>query len=43
MAGPAMRHRIIRSFEAAAEAVTTDDIILQLIDHVPTEYAERKH
>ena len=38
VAGPAMRHRIIRSFEAAAEAVTTDDIILQLIDHVPTEY-----
>jgi MoxR-like ATPase len=34
---PALRHRIIRSFEAEAEGVTTDDIIARLLSHVPHE------
>ncbi|UCD75077.1 MAG: MoxR family ATPase [Phycisphaerales bacterium] len=37
VAAPALRHRIIRSFEAAADGITTDDIIRQLIDHLPHE------
>jgi MoxR-like ATPase len=34
---PALRHRIIRSFEAEAEGLTTDDLIDRLIAHVPHE------
>jgi len=37
VAGPALRHRLIRSFEAEADGLTTDDIISQLIDFVPKE------
>ncbi len=34
---PALRHRLIRSFEAQADGVTTDDIIERLLDFVPHE------
>jgi MoxR-like ATPase len=35
VAGPALRHRLIRSFEAEADGLTTDDIIARLIDFLP--------
>ncbi len=35
VARPALRHRIIRSFEAEADGVTTDDIIARLLESVP--------
>lgn len=41
VAGPALRHRLIRSFEATADGVSPDDIIRQLIDYVPTELEEK--
>ncbi|MCK4871659.1 MAG: MoxR family ATPase [Phycisphaerales bacterium] len=34
---PALRHRIIRNFEAEAEGVTTDDIIESIVTEVPTD------
>ena len=37
VARPALRHRIIRSFEAEAEGVTTDDIIERLLETVPRD------
>jgi MoxR-like ATPase len=37
IAPAAMRHRMIRSFEAEAEGVTTDKIVQHLINHVPRE------
>ncbi|MGI9013252.1 MAG: AAA family ATPase [Phycisphaerales bacterium] len=35
VARPALRHRIMRSFEAEADGVTTDDIVDRLIDITP--------
>ncbi len=32
---PAMRHRVILNFEAQAEAVTTDQVLLEILDRVP--------
>ena len=37
VARPALRHRIVRSFEAEAEGVTTDDIVTHLLDTVPRD------
>ena len=37
VARPALRHRIIRSFEAEADGVTTDDIVGRLLRCVPRE------
>jgi MoxR-like ATPase len=34
---PALRHRIIRSFEAQADGVSTDDIIRRILEIVPRE------
>jgi MoxR-like ATPase len=34
---PALRHRMIRSFEAEADGITTDDIVQDLLEHVPRE------
>ncbi|RME89379.1 MAG: MoxR family ATPase [Verrucomicrobia bacterium] len=39
LALPALRHRLIRNFEAEAEGVTTDDIIRRIIEHVPRDAA----
>ena len=39
VARPALRHRIMRSFEAEADGVTTDDIIERLLEYVPREGA----
>ena len=41
VARPALRHRIIRSFEAEAEGVTTDDIIGHLLDTVPRRASDQ--
>ena len=32
---PAMRHRVILNFEAQAEAITTDQVLLEILDRVP--------
>ncbi|MHC5023773.1 MAG: AAA family ATPase [Planctomycetota bacterium] len=37
IAGPCLRHRIIRSFEAEADGVSADAIVDRLIDWVPRE------
>jgi MoxR-like ATPase len=37
VAHPALRHRVIRSFEAEADGITTDDIVTRLLDTVPHE------
>jgi MoxR-like ATPase len=37
VAPAALRHRIVRSFEAEADAVTTDDIVQRLLSSVPRE------
>jgi MoxR-like ATPase len=34
---PALRHRVVRSFEAQAEGFTTDDIVNRLLEYVPHE------
>ena len=33
---PALRHRLIRSFEGEADAITTDQVVNDLIERVPT-------
>jgi len=38
-AHPALRHRLILNFEAEAEGITTDHIIDQVLNDVPTEAA----
>ena len=38
---PAMRHRVLMNFEAQAEGVSTDDVLLKVLDAVP-EKAEMK-
>jgi len=38
---PALRHRIIRSFEAEADGVTADDIIHRLLEYVPRATPDR--
>ena len=35
LARPVLRHRILTSFHAESERVTSDDIVRQLLDHVP--------
>ena len=40
IARPALRHRVIRSFEAEADGVTTDDIISRLIEVLPREFED---
>ncbi len=32
---PVLRHRLVTTFHADAEGITTDDVIKKLIDHVP--------
>jgi MoxR-like ATPase len=39
IAKPALRHRIMRSFEAEADGVDTDSIIEFLLEHVPADHA----
>ena len=37
---PAMRHRVLLNFEAQAEGVETDTILLQVLEHVPEKAEE---
>jgi len=39
---PAMRHRVILNFEAEAEGITTDSVLLQILDKVPEKADEEK-
>jgi MoxR-like ATPase len=34
---PTMRHRVILNFEAQAEGMTTDDVLLELLEKVPEQ------
>jgi MoxR-like ATPase len=34
---PALRHRLILNFEAQAEGISTDAVVRELLEHVPTE------
>jgi MoxR-like ATPase len=36
LAGPVLRHRILTNFHAESEQVTSDDLIDQLLEAVPT-------
>lgn len=40
IAPSALRHRIIRTFEAEADAVESDDIVAGLLEQVPVEFEE---
>jgi MoxR-like ATPase len=40
VAHPVLRHRIVTTFNADAEGVTTDDVITKLIQHVPLPQEE---
>jgi MoxR-like ATPase len=39
VAAPALRHRLILNFEAEAEGITTDHIIVQVLKEVPKDAA----
>ena len=39
VARPALRHRILLSFEGEAEGVRTDDVIGEILDSLPVEKA----
>ncbi len=39
---PALRHRVILNFEAQAEGITTDDVLLDVLQKVPEKPAEEK-
>ena len=43
IAPAALRHRMVRSFEAEADGVTADNIVERLIEHVPHEVDEDAH
>ena len=40
MAKPVLRHRLILNFEGQAEGVSTDDVIDQILQHVPEDALE---
>ena len=37
---PAMRHRVILNFEAQAEGVETDHVLLEILEHLPEKAEE---
>ncbi len=39
---PAMRHRVILNFEAQAEGISTDDVLLEILKKLPEKPAEEK-
>jgi MoxR-like ATPase len=41
LAQPVLRHRIVATFNAEAEGVTTDDIITKILKAVPRGEAKR--
>ncbi len=38
---PALRHRVLLNFEAQAEGVNTDDVLLKILDAVPEKESEK--
>ncbi len=38
---PALRHRVLLNFEAQAEGVESDEILLKVLDAVPEKSEER--
>ncbi len=34
---PALRHRLLLNFEGEAEGLTTDEVLMDMLEHVPTE------
>ena len=40
MAKPVLRHRLILNFEGQAEGISTDDVIDQIVAHVPEDALE---
>jgi MoxR-like ATPase len=40
---PVLRHRIIRSFEGEADGITTDQVVKELVDAVPSRPASVEH
>ena len=41
VAKPVLRHRIMTTFQADSRGITTDDVIDQLLKHVPVELHEK--
>ncbi|MGB0740118.1 MAG: AAA family ATPase [Planctomycetaceae bacterium] len=41
VARPVLRHRIMTNFSAASQGISTDDLIAQLLEHVPVALHER--
>ncbi|MEX2140004.1 MAG: MoxR family ATPase [Pirellulales bacterium] len=39
---PALRHRVILNFEAQAEGITTDDVLLEILQKVPEKATDEK-
>jgi MoxR-like ATPase len=39
---PAMRHRVILNFEAQAEGISTDDVLLEILQKVPEKSTDEK-
>ncbi len=39
---PAMRHRVILNFEAQAEGIETDEVLLNILEGVPEKYEEQR-
>jgi MoxR-like ATPase len=39
---PSLRHRVILNFEAEAEGIQTDHVLLNILDHVPEKSGESK-
>lgn len=35
---PAMRHRVVANFEAQAEGITTDEVLLEILEQVPQKF-----
>lgn len=38
---PALRHRVLLNFEAQAEGIGSDEVLLKILDHVPEKAEER--
>ena len=41
VAAPVLRHRMVTTFQADSNGITTDDVVKMLLDHVPVELQER--
>jgi MoxR-like ATPase len=39
---PALRHRVILNFEAQAEGISTDDVLLEILQKLPEKSSDDK-